>query len=93
MSCSPFDLRDYVFGELGEAERRQVDAHVRSCAGCYEDLERLRVTGEAVRVKVTDRGPFGHEDRIIDLSEAAAKKLGFLKAGVARVELRVVSGP
>ena len=44
MSCSPFDLHDYVFGELGEPERRQVDAHVRSCAGCHEDLERLRIT-------------------------------------------------
>jgi anti-sigma factor RsiW len=44
MSCSPFDLHDYVFGELGEAERREVDAHVRSCAGCHEDLERLRIT-------------------------------------------------
>jgi anti-sigma factor RsiW len=44
MSCSPFDLRDYLFGELGEAERRQVDQHVRSCGGCHEEMERLRVT-------------------------------------------------
>jgi anti-sigma factor RsiW len=44
MSCSPFDLRDYLFGELGEAQRRQVDQHVRSCGGCHEEMERLRVT-------------------------------------------------
>jgi anti-sigma factor RsiW len=44
MSCSPFDLRDYLFGELAEAERRQVDVHVRSCGGCQEELERLRIT-------------------------------------------------
>ncbi len=44
MSCSPFDLRDYVFGELAETQHRQVDLHVRSCAGCQEDLEQLRVT-------------------------------------------------
>jgi len=44
MSCSPFDLRDYLLGELAETERRQVDVHVRSCGGCQEEMERLRVT-------------------------------------------------
>jgi len=44
MSCSPFDLRDYFLGELAEAQRRQVDMHVRSCDGCQEEMERLRVT-------------------------------------------------
>ena len=44
MSCSPFDLRDYLFGELVEDQRRQVDVHVRACSGCHEDLERLRAT-------------------------------------------------
>lgn len=48
---------------------------------------------DAVRVRITDRGPFGHEDRVIDLSRAAAEKLRMVKAGVARVELRVVDGP
>ncbi|HXN32430.1 MAG TPA: septal ring lytic transglycosylase RlpA family protein [Polyangiaceae bacterium] len=50
-------------------------------------------TGESVRVRVTDRGPFGHEERIIDLSAAAARKIGMLKAGVAKVQLRIVAGP
>jgi len=44
MSCSPFDLRDYFFGELAEPERRQMDIHLRSCSGCQEDLDRLRIT-------------------------------------------------
>ena len=48
MSCSPFDLRDYLFGELEEAQRRQVDQHVRSCGGCHEEMERLRVTQSAL---------------------------------------------
>jgi rare lipoprotein A len=57
-------------------------------------LEVTRVdTGDSVRVRVTDRGPFGHEERIIDLSEAAAKKLRMLKTGVAQVRLRIVEGP
>jgi anti-sigma factor RsiW len=44
MSCSPNDLRDYFFGELADSERRQVELHVRSCSGCHEDLDRLRIT-------------------------------------------------
>ena len=44
MSCSPFDLRDYLFDELADEERRQVDQHVRNCGGCHEELERLRIT-------------------------------------------------
>ena len=50
-------------------------------------------TGLRVRVRVTDRGPFGHADRIINLSRAAAEKLGIRARGVAPVELRVVDGP
>ena len=40
-------------------------------------------------VKVNDRGPF-HEGRIIDLSYAAATKLGVAQAGTANVSIRVV---
>jgi peptidoglycan lytic transglycosylase len=50
-------------------------------------------TGRRVRVRINDRGPFGHADRIVDLSHAAARELGMLRAGVARVELRVVDAP
>ena len=48
MNCCPFDLRDYWFEELGSAEKRQVEAHLEGCAGCREELERLRVTGRAL---------------------------------------------
>jgi len=44
MSCSPFDLRDYLLDELAEENRRQVDQHVRSCGSCHEEMERLRIT-------------------------------------------------
>jgi len=44
MSCSPFDLRDYFFGELPGEGRRQVDLHTRSCEACREELKQLRST-------------------------------------------------
>ena len=48
MNCSPFDLRDYLLKELSDGERRQVDAHVRGCAACREELERLQLTEAAL---------------------------------------------
>ena len=54
----------------------------------------VRVTrldnGRSIVVKVNDRGPF-HSDRIIDLSYAAAVKLGFADSGTAEVEVVAVS--
>ena len=53
----------------------------------------LRVTdlesGRSVLVRVTDRGPFAR-GRIVDLSFAAARALGILERGVARVQLERV---
>jgi rare lipoprotein A len=49
-------------------------------------LVRRVATGRYVMVRVNDRGPF-IEGRVIDLSRAAAAKIGLLAAGVGRVEL------
>ncbi|TPV61015.1 septal ring lytic transglycosylase RlpA family protein [Aestuariibacter sp. GS-14] len=53
----------------------------------------VRVTNlsnqESVIVRVNDRGPF-HSDRIIDLSYAAAKKLGYHNNGTTSVKLEVI---
>ncbi|MDR9830686.1 septal ring lytic transglycosylase RlpA family protein [Vibrio sp. FNV 38] len=46
--------------------------------------------GLQTTVRVNDRGPF-HEGRIIDLSYAAAHKLGVVQAGVANVEIEVIT--
>ena len=46
--------------------------------------------GKSVVVRVNDRGPF-HDGRIIDLSYAAAVKLGYRDKGTARVEVRGLS--
>jgi rare lipoprotein A len=53
----------------------------------------VRVTsvanGRSVVVRVNDRGPF-HGARIIDLSYAAAHRLGFVQAGSTQVELESI---
>jgi anti-sigma factor RsiW len=48
MSCSPFDLKDYFLQELPSPQRVQVEAHVKNCLTCREELERLQLTGAAL---------------------------------------------
>lgn len=45
--------------------------------------------GRTIIVKVNDRGPF-HANRVIDLSFAAAKKIGMLAKGTALVEIEAI---
>ena len=56
----------------------------------------VRVTnlenGRSLVVRVNDRGPF-KPGRIIDLSWAAAKKLGYVNKGVAKVRIELVQAP
>jgi rare lipoprotein A len=54
----------------------------------YVEVKNLD-NGRKAIVKVNDRGPF-HDGRIIDLSYAAATKLGVVATGTAPVEIRVV---
>ena len=48
MSCSPFDLRDSFLKELSTPQQLQVEAHVKTCVVCHEEMERLQVTGAAL---------------------------------------------
>jgi rare lipoprotein A len=54
----------------------------------------VRVTnqhnGLSVEVRINDRGPYGGHGRIIDLSEAAARVLRMIDAGVVPVRLEVL---
>lgn len=55
---------------------------------------RVRVTntrnGRSVEVRINDRGPYGNRGRIIDLSEAAARQLDMIDAGVVPVIVEVL---
>ena len=57
---------------------------------------RVRVTnlanGRSVVVRINDRGPYAH-GRIIDVSRAAAEKLGMVHRGIVRVRVEYVPQP
>lgn len=49
-------------------------------------------TQESVLVRITDRGPFVN-DRVLDLSNAAARKLSVYQRGTALVRIEVLQSP
>ncbi len=63
-------------------------AHKRLPIPTYVAVTNLE-NGRRVIVRVNDRGPF-HENRIIDLSYAAAARIGMLGKGTALVEIRAI---
>jgi rare lipoprotein A len=65
-------------------------AHRSLPLGTKVKVTNLR-TKQQVVVKITDRGPYGGGSRrIIDLSEAAATRVGLLERGTERVQVVVV---
>jgi anti-sigma factor RsiW len=57
MNCSPNDLKDFVFGELGEAEREAMRSHLGQCRECREELERLQLTEAAMHALAQEEIP------------------------------------
>ena len=62
-------------------------AHRELPFGTYVRVTNLR-NGKKVVVRINDRGPF-KRGRIIDLSYAAAKKIGMVKDGSTRVRVEI----
>jgi rare lipoprotein A len=65
-------------------------AHRSLPFGTKVKVENLK-TGRSVVVRINDRGPFVG-GRVIDLTKGAARKLGMIGAGFARVRLTVLQG-
>ncbi|NLI78433.1 MAG: septal ring lytic transglycosylase RlpA family protein [Candidatus Riflebacteria bacterium] len=65
-------------------------AHRTLAFGTMVEVENL-ANGRRVKVRINDRGPTP-EDRIIDLSKAAAGEIGMVAQGVAEVTLRLAGG-
>ncbi|HYT97178.1 MAG TPA: septal ring lytic transglycosylase RlpA family protein, partial [Casimicrobiaceae bacterium] len=63
-------------------------AHPTLPLPCYARVTNVS-TGKSVVVRVNDRGPFLH-NRIIDLSYAAANKLGIAQSGSGLVEVEAI---
>ncbi|UJS24888.1 septal ring lytic transglycosylase RlpA family protein [Thiothrix winogradskyi] len=64
-------------------------AHGSLPFGCRIRVTNLR-NNKTVEVKVNDRGGFHKHGRVIDLSKAAAKEIGMVSTGTAKVKVEVL---
>lgn len=69
---------------------RLTAAHPTLPIPCYAKVTNL-ANGQSTIVRINDRGPFV-AGRILDLSWAAARKIGMEDAGLAEVEIEVLAG-
>jgi len=80
----PFHGRRTASGEIYDMEKMTA-AHRELPFGTRLRVENLQ-NGRVTEVRINDRGPFV-KGRILDLSRAAARELGILGPGTARVRL------
>jgi rare lipoprotein A len=84
----PYHGRRAASGEIYDMEKLTA-AHRTLPFGTRVRVENLE-NGRNIELRINDRGPFV-EDRIIDVSRAAARALGMLGTGTARVRMEVIS--
>ncbi len=82
-----FDGRPTANGEIFD-RRRLSAAHTTLPLPTLAEVENLE-NGRRIVVRVNDRGPF-YGERLIDVSQAAARALGFERAGLAQVRVRYI---
>ncbi|MEJ2007395.1 MAG: septal ring lytic transglycosylase RlpA family protein [Acidobacteriota bacterium] len=85
------------FQGLPTASGQPFDMNAMTCAHRHLPLgTRIKVTNlvnfRSLVLKVNDRGP-AVDGRILDVSRAAARRLGFMGAGLTLVRIQVVSPP
>jgi rare lipoprotein A len=85
----PFHGRRASNGEIYDMNKLTA-AHRTMAFGTMVKVTNL-TNGKSTVVRITDRGPFV-ENRIIDLSRAAAREIESIGPGVVPVRLEVVSG-
>jgi rare lipoprotein A len=86
----PYDGRPAASGEVFDMEKLTA-AHRALPFDTWVEITNLS-NGKQVDVRITDRGPFVR-GRIVDLSLAAARQIDMVRAGTARVRLKVIDAP
>ena len=74
------DLSAYVDGQLGEAARGRVDAHIDACASCREALAELRALRSAIRELPRASAPRSFSLREADVQPLTPQPSGFSRA-------------
>jgi rare lipoprotein A len=86
----PYHGRQAANGEIYDMEKLTA-AHRTLPFNTWLRVENLS-NGKSVEVRIIDRGPFV-DNRIIDLSRAAAEQIALIGPGIGRVRLVVIKPP
>ena len=86
----PFQGRRTANGEIYDMHRLTA-AHQSLPFHTFVEVENIE-NGKKVIVRINDRGPF-IKQRIIDLSQVAARRIDMVGPGTARVHLRIIKYP
>lgn len=84
----PFHGRRMANGQRFDMNKLTA-AHRRLPFGTRVEVTNLQ-NNQKVVVTITDRGPF-IKNRILDVSRQAAQQLGFIGAGTAHIEMRILN--
>lgn len=85
--CAHAAHRTLPFGTIVRVRpMKSRDCAKQSRAGCTGN-------DRSVVVRISDRGPFGNNGRIIDVSYSAARTLGLIREGVMDVQVEVLESP
>ena len=82
-----FNGRQTSYGEVF-SNQEFTAAHPTLPYNTLLEVTNLR-NNRKVNVRVTDRGPFARS-RVIDISKSAAREIGMVQSGTARVQVRVI---
>ncbi len=85
----PFHGRKTASGEVYDMHKISA-AHKTLPLHSWVEVKNLE-NNKTLVTRINDRGPFV-KGRIIDLSRAAAAEMGILKAGVAKVAVKAITG-
>ena len=85
----PFHGRKTANGETYDMNKISA-AHKTLPLNTWVEVKNLD-NNKTMPIRINDRGPF-IDGRIIDLSRAAAEEMGMMKAGVAKVSIRAITG-
>lgn len=87
---APYKGRKSANGQVFEDDAMTA-AHRTLPMGSLVEVTNLK-TGQSAVMRITDRGPFV-EDRMLDLTMAAAKAVGIYRVGMAQVRMDVYQTP
>jgi rare lipoprotein A len=68
----------------------KIAANLKLPFGTMIEVTNLQ-TGKSVTVEIADRGPYGHPDRKIDLSQSAFSQIASLSSGHIQIEYKIIN--